>query len=386
MTIARMVWLLAMVGLSLGLAGCVSTEEPLLVSANTAQPLYEETLAINNKNLNVARHVAQHYVFDRSSQSLMTAVFVPLEGAPGFYILRTQDKLFGYVYFLAEIRPGELVVYSADDAAVAKEVGIDRGDGKSTSTIVPKDDGELLRFMAAAYRHRGEATFDTYRLLDLADTAQQAEATGLIAAYDTAHPPKSDTAATPSPKEQTVAPTGPQRVGSWQLETKADPMTDAKIYSILGIPDASLSSNDQAYLKVECHPDGLRLGLYWGGPAVRDMYPDGDLDFADVTVRFDNEDAFELGWMLSPDGAFTGPPDETDGAVAQLGQGFASILVPDAGKINMVWKPETLHTSLKLAHRLALRSSTRSGTTTTLVFDTTGYAALARAFPAYCDN
>ena len=36
-----MVWLLAMVGLSLGLAGCVSTEEPLLVSTNTAQPLYE---------------------------------------------------------------------------------------------------------------------------------------------------------------------------------------------------------------------------------------------------------------------------------------------------------------------------------------------------------
>jgi hypothetical protein len=384
MIIARIAGVLTLVGLSLGLAACVSTEEPLLVSATTVQPLYEETLVVNNENLHVARHVAQHYVFDRSSQELMTAVFVPLEGAPGFYILRTQDRFFGYVYSLAEIRPGQLLVYSGDDAAVAKEAGIDLGDGKPSTIIAPKDDGELLRFMAAAYRHRGEAKFDTYRLLDFADGTQSAEASRLVAAYDQAHPPKSDTAGAAAPKQQTVAPAGPQRVGAWQLESKADPMTDAKIYSILGVPDASLSSSDQAYLKVECHPDGLRLGLYWGGSALQDMYPNGDLDFADVTMRFDDEAAFELGWTLSPDGAFTGPPDETAGAVAQLGQGFASILVPDAGKINMVWKPETLHTALKLAHRLALRASTRSGTTTTLVFDTAGYAALASAFPAYC--
>ncbi|MCG6857880.1 MAG: hypothetical protein LJE67_07420 [Salaquimonas sp.] len=163
------------------LSACVESKGPLLTGMRPGTPLPAAFVIVNVEGKPEAGR------FDRDEDTYVTLEngvttvyrLMPMEDLIGptgpFYIgVETKQNDHGANYGLVEIAPGELVVHSFDDEALAAELGL---KADKFGIEVETDEQLLSLFQRVAEdARRGETKVARFKVLDLADPAQRAEA------------------------------------------------------------------------------------------------------------------------------------------------------------------------------------------------------------------
>lgn len=174
--------------------------------------------------------------------------------------------------------------------------------------------------------------------------------------------------------------------GGWKYVEEQDPVTDKRKQFLYGTPISANGAGSDQFIRIGCYEpgDGMGVTLAWGTP-VTPLYPEGQIDMAAVTVRFDKDEARTLGWAASKSYEFTYPPGTAAGAISQLGEGLFSAILPGRTPINSTWTAKQLHFSMLAAEKAIFRAAALRGPEMTLVFDMSGYIDEAKNFDAACN-
>lgn len=166
---------------ALVLAACVQSAVPLLAGMDSATPLPDDFVLVMAGDKPDANRFAREgdvYVdLDDSSRAAYRLVALDDRvGASGpfFMAVVTNGRSTGADYGLAEITSVEIVVHGFDARELAASLGMPVGDyGVDVET-----DGDLLTLFrrVASDAVAGKTKTAHYRVLDLADPAQRAEA------------------------------------------------------------------------------------------------------------------------------------------------------------------------------------------------------------------
>jgi hypothetical protein len=360
------------------LAGCLGSRQPLLDAADSTQIFPARTLLLSDGEAYALRGTGAGYDVEGGGGTVTfdTMTFVRLPDAGPAVAIgrgRTTDGRFYYALIEVAGREARRYGFSADTYADAMGIRYEENGG---DVLIDSDDG-LLRIMQAVYRDRAQLDYTAFRIYDLDDGDQAAEAMSRIEELKAAQE------ATAAADEATAGP-APTEAGTWFYREELDPITDARKQFVFGQPASAEGVRDQPYIRIGCYADGMGITLYWG-TALSDMYPDGDMDLADVSVRFDSAQAQHLGWAVSEDWSTTYPPNAAAGAVSEFGQVIINEILPGlVTPVDATWEPKAFHLAMLSSDRLVLRADTRGSGAATLVFDMAGYADVARSFRSSC--